>query len=123
MHECSLCHGIIEVVAASLEDLGPPRPRVSRVTVRVGRLTGAVPDTLRHYFALLTPGTSLAGATLAVEEVPILGRCADCAARFSIDTLCFTCPACGSGFVELTSGRELEVVSLDTVDEEVTCAR
>jgi Zn finger protein HypA/HybF involved in hydrogenase expression len=35
--------------------------------------------------------------------------------------LSFSCPRCGSGLVELLSGRELEVVSLDT-SEEVPCA-
>jgi hydrogenase nickel incorporation protein HypA/HybF len=121
MHELSICLGIMEAALAGLEGLGPPVPRVDRVTVRIGRLTAVVPDSLLYHFDLLTPGTRLEGAALAVEEVPIRGRCADCAAGFQIDTLSFTCPHCGSGFVELLSGRELEVVSLDTA-EEVPCA-
>lgn len=124
MHELSLCHGILEVVTATLDSLSPPRPPVIRVTVRVGRLTAVVPDSLQYYFDLLVRDTPLAGAALVIEEVPIRGRCADCAAEFEIATLSFTCPRCGSGLVELTSGRELQVVSLDTAPdlaEEVAC--
>jgi hydrogenase nickel incorporation protein HypA/HybF len=121
VHELSICYGILEVAAGALEALPRPLPRVERVSVRIGRLTAVVPDTLRHYFGLLTPGTALEGAALVIDEVPIRGRCGDCAGRFEIDTLSFTCPRCGSGLVELLSGRELEVVSLDTA-EEVSCA-
>jgi hydrogenase nickel incorporation protein HypA/HybF len=121
MHELSICHGIVEVAVAALEALAPPVPRVERVTVRIGRLTAVVPDSLRYHFDLLTPGTRLEGAALVIDEVPIRGDCADCGARFEIDTLCFTCPRCGSGLVTLLSGRELEVVSLDTA-EEAACA-
>lgn len=121
MHELSICGGILEVATATLEREPHPLPRVTAVTVRIGRLSCIVPDTLRHYFAILAPGTVLEGAALIVEEVPIRGRCAECPARFEIETLSFTCPECGGGLVELVSGRELEVVSLETA-EEVPCA-
>lgn len=120
MHELSICQGIIEVARAALDDLPRPLPRVSRITVRIGRLTAVVPDSLRYHFDVLAPGTILDGAILVIEEVSVRGRCADCGARFTIDTLSFTCPTCGSGLVELLSGRELQVVSLDTA-EEVPC--
>ncbi len=121
MHELSICEGILEVATTALLGEPPPLPRVAAITVRIGRLSSVVPDTLRHYFTLLVPGTLLDGAALIIEEVPIRGRCAECAARFEIETLSFTCPLCGGGLVELVSGRELEVVSLDT-SEEVPCA-
>jgi hydrogenase nickel incorporation protein HypA/HybF len=120
MHELSICQGIIDVAGAALGDRASRLPRVSTVTVRIGRLTGVVSDSLRYYFDLLSPDTPLAGATLVIDEVPIRGRCGDCVAEFEIDTLAFTCVVCGSGDVELLSGRELQVVCLETA-EEVVC--
>ena len=117
MHELSICEGIIEVATTALAPLASPLPAVSCVTVRIGRLTAVGPDSLRHYFDLLTQGTVLEGATLVIEDIPIRARCADCGAGFEIEMLSFTCPRCDSGFVELLSGRELEVVSLDTAEE------
>jgi hydrogenase nickel incorporation protein HypA/HybF len=117
VHELSICEGIIEVATTALAPLVRPLPPVSCVTVRIGRLTAAVPDSLRHYFDLLTLGTVLEGATLVIEDIPIRARCADCGASFEIEVLSFSCPRCESGFVELLSGRELEVVSLDTAEE------
>jgi len=114
MHELSICSGIIEIAEAALT---APVPRVVSVSVRIGRLTGVAADSLRHYFDLLSPGTRLAGSTLLLEEVPIRARCGDCGATFEIDALAFTCPTCASGFVDLLSGRELQVVSLETAEE------
>jgi hydrogenase nickel incorporation protein HypA/HybF len=122
VHELAVCHGLLEVAREALGRLPFPAPGVTTVAVRVGRLTAVVPESLRYHWALLTPGTPLEGAVLLIEEVPIRARCVECAARFEIDILAFSCPACGSGFVELLSGRELQVVSLETV-EEVPCER
>lgn len=117
MHELSICENIIAIATEALHRLPPPRPRVEGVTIEVGRLANAVPAILRQYFDLLTPGTALDGARLDVDEVPIRARCGDCGAAFEIAVLSFTCPSCGSGLVELLSGRELRVVSLDTAEE------
>jgi hydrogenase nickel incorporation protein HypA/HybF len=116
MHELSICEGIVEEAVKALAGFRRT-PQVSQVTVRIGRLTRIVPDSLRQHFDLLVPGTPLEGATLNIEEVPIAGRCVDCAASFEMEVLSLVCPECGSGLVELTSGRELSVVSLETAEE------
>ena len=116
MHELAVCQGILDVVGGAVGRLPPPPPRVAAVTVRVGRLTAVVPDSLRYHWELRTRGTGLEGTALVLEEVPIRARCAECAARFEIETLAFWCPHCGSGLVELLSGRELHVVSLETAE-------
>jgi hydrogenase nickel incorporation protein HypA/HybF len=118
MHELSICHGILDEAVKALGRF-PRIPKVSQVTVQIGRLTGIVPESLHQHFELLIPGTPLDGATLNIEEIPIRGRCVDCAASFEIEVLSLVCPVCGSGFVELTSGRELSVVSLDTFEEDL----
>ncbi len=121
MHELSVCQGIIEIATTALSALPEPRPRVSAIALRIGRLTGVVPDALRFHFALLSAGTALDGARLDIEEIPLGGRCAACGDAFQNEALTFLCPGCGSGFVGLVTGRELEVVSLDTA-EAVACA-
>lgn len=116
MHELAVCQGIIEVAVEALTRRGA-LPRVTEIHVEIGRLTGIVPDSLRFHFEVLAPRTPLAGSRLEIETVPIRARCAECEARFEIDVLAFSCPACGSGLVELTSGRELRVLSLDIAEE------
>jgi hydrogenase nickel incorporation protein HypA/HybF len=116
MHELAICRGILDVAGAALAE-HTPRVAVSSVAVRIGRLTGIDPECLRFYFDLLITDTPLAGAMLRIEEVPIRGLCRACAAEFVIESPAFTCETCGGSAVDLLSGQELQVISLETVEE------
>lgn len=116
MHELAICRGILDVAGAALAKHAPG-VAVSSVAVRIGRLTGIEPECLRFYFGLLIPATPLAGAVLRIEEVPIRGLCRACSAEFVIESSGFACEACGGGAVDLLSGQELQVISLETVEE------
>ena len=115
MHELAICRGILDVAGATLAEHAPG-VGVSSVGVRIGRLTGIDPERLRFYFDLLITDTPLAGAVLRIEEVPVQGRCRVCSAEFVIESSEFTCEACGSA-VDLISGQELQVISLETIEE------
>ncbi len=56
--------------------------------------------------------------TLAIEETPVVARCKDCDARWTIAEAVFTCQACGSGALEILSGRELDIVSIEIAQED-----
>ena len=60
---------------------------------------------------------ALAGAELAIEETPIVARCKDCDARWTIAEPVFTCKTCNSGSLEILSGRELDIVSIEIAEE------
>jgi hydrogenase nickel incorporation protein HypA/HybF len=116
MHELAICRGILDVAGAALAERAPG-VAVSSVAVRIGRLTGIDPECLRSYFDLLVAHTPLAGAVLRIEQATILGRCRACSAEFVVESSEFTCPACRTGAVDLMSGQELQVISLETVEE------
>ncbi len=107
MHELSITQRIVDMVADHAGD-----SKVLTVHVSVGRLSGVVPDAMRFCFDLLTEGTPLEGATLAIDEPAGLARCAGCGTDFTLSDLVLLCP-CGSTAVELLAGRELRVTSLE----------
>ena len=108
---------IIEISTASLPaDLGDAR--VERVNLKVGKLAAVVPDSLRFCFDIASKDTPLAGATLAIEEIPIVARCKQCNEKWTINEPVFTCTTCDSGAVEILSGRELDIQSIEVVEEE-----
>jgi hydrogenase nickel incorporation protein HypA/HybF len=117
MHEMGIALQIIEIATASI----PPdmrAARVERVNLKIGKLSAVVPDSLRFCFDIVSQDTPLAGATLAIEETPVVARCKECDARWSIAEPVFTCRACGSGSLEILSGRELDIVSIEIAQEE-----
>ncbi|MBN1336927.1 MAG: hydrogenase maturation nickel metallochaperone HypA [Deltaproteobacteria bacterium] len=87
--------------------------RLVRVHVRIGRMTAVVPDVLRFMWAAMVDGTAIEGVALEIEEVPIRARCNGCGEEQEFVDIGFVCGRCGSTDVEITSGRELNLVSLE----------
>jgi hydrogenase nickel incorporation protein HypA/HybF len=117
MHEMGIALQIIEIATASIPaELGSPR--VEKVNLKIGKLAAVVSDSLRFCFDIATRDTPLAGAELAIEETPVVARCKECDVRWTIDEPVFTCRACGSGSLEILSGRELDIVSIEIAQEE-----
>jgi hydrogenase nickel incorporation protein HypA/HybF len=114
MHELSLSSAIVNTVVKHAAGR-----RVSVVTLRVGRLRQVVPDTLDFYFGFVARDTVCEGARLDQEIVPALLHCAPCERRWEVEFPDFRCPTCGQGGVEVITGNEFEVESIDV--EEVAC--
>ncbi len=106
MHELAIAEGVVSTV---LERTGG---RVGVVRLRVGRLSGVVPEALMFCFELAAVGTALEGATLEIEEQTGRAHCRDCDSDFSMRDAFLLCD-CGSADVELVSGRELQVTSVE----------
>ena len=111
MHELSLAQSIVEIVRQHVA--GPQESAVSSVKVRVGALSGVVPESLEFCFSAITHGTPLESARLEIERVPAAGACRTCGRAFDIEGVVFVCPACGGGDVRVASGQELQVVHLE----------
>ncbi len=115
MHEASIAQSLLDQVEAVMA--GPAfegvTGRLVRVHVRVGRMTAVVPDVLRFMWAAMVDATPLEGVVLEIEEVPIRARCRGCDTVREYVDIGFVCSTCGSSDVEVTSGRELHLVSLE----------
>lgn len=111
MHEFSIMQSALELAEKNMRDAGASR--IHRLRVRVGRLSGVVPDALRFAFEGLKSGTAAAAAELEIEEVPAICWCPDCAAEFEAQDLNYECPRCHRPGGELRRGRELELASLE----------
>ena len=117
MHEMGIALQIIEIATASLPaDLG--EARVAAVNLKIGKLAAVVPESLRFCFDVAIKDTLLAGAKLVIEEVPVVARCKDCQAQWTIDQPVFICQMCESGSLEILSGRELDIESIEVVEED-----
>ena len=87
--------------------------RVHEIHLRVGALSGVVPEALQMAFEALTVGTLAEKATLKVENVPARFWCRNCQHEFTSETLFAECPTCRRISPELRAGRELELASLE----------
>jgi len=87
--------------------------RISCIGLRIGPLSGVVPEALTLAFAAVTQGTAAEGARLALEETPLVCFCPACAEEFRPEGLLHACPRCLRPGGEVRGGRELEVAYLE----------
>ena len=108
MHELSLCSAIADTVREHTAGR-----RVERVTLQIGYLRQVVPDTLLFCWGFITDGTDLAGSELVVDHIPARISCRACGATTEIDRPILVCGSCDGTDVELISGDEFLVESID----------
>lgn len=111
MHEMSLMEGIFEALHKSIEPY--PGARVIKVNLVVGALTNAVPDALEFAFEAFSKGTRAEGAQLEIELVPLTIKCGQCNWEGPGEVTQFECPKCQSWQLEIVTGRELLIKSLE----------
>jgi len=117
MHEMGIAMEIVDIAKASIP-ADMQGARVQRVNLQVGKLSAIVADSLRFCFDLVVKDTPLEGAELAIEEVPVVARCKDCQTQWTITEPVFACQSCQSGAIDILSGRELDIKSIEIEDSE-----
>jgi hydrogenase nickel incorporation protein HypA/HybF len=111
MHELSIMESALSIAVTSARAAGAARIQVLRL--RVGALSGVVPEALQFAFEALAPGTAAEGGRLVIEDVLARFWCAGCEREFKSDNLFAECPTCGVPSGDLRAGRELEIASLE----------
>ena len=111
MHEVSLMQDALILAARRATEAGAAR--IHTLRMRVGPLSGAVPEALEFAFEVVAQGTMAEGAKLEVERVPLVCYCVTCQADFQPDDCVCECPSCHQPSIEVRSGRELELASLE----------
>ncbi len=116
MHEMGIAMQVVEIATASIPE-HLKNSRVQGVYLKIGKLSSVVPDSLRFCFDIVSKDSAIAGAVLYIEEIPVTARCKSCDNHWTIDGPAFSCPRCNSGTIELTSGQELDISSIELEDE------
>jgi hydrogenase nickel incorporation protein HypA/HybF len=107
MHEVGLVQAALEIALRHAERHGAGR--IHGLALRVGALSGAVPEALEFAFDVVTQGTIAEGARLEIQRVPISCTCAACGLEFHPPDFPLDCPRCQSPGARVTRGRELEL--------------
>jgi hydrogenase nickel incorporation protein HypA/HybF len=107
MHEMAITQSVVDAVC---EHAGGRR--VNSVKVEIGVLCAVVPDSMQFCFELATEGTIADGARLDLDVRPGVARCRSCGDQFDLNDWILLC-TCGSADVEVISGRELRILSME----------
>jgi hydrogenase nickel incorporation protein HypA/HybF len=111
MHELSVCEALVR----QLRELGEREgaQRITRVLLRIGPLSGVVPELLAHAFPVAAAGTLAQDAALDMDEAPVRVRCTICGQETDALPSRLVCGACGDYRTRLTAGDELLLASVE----------
>jgi len=115
MHEMGIAMQVAEIATASIP-ADMKDARIERINLKVGKLAAVVPESLRFCFEIIAKDTPLAGVELHIEEIPVIARCRECDTQWTITGPVFTCQKCQSGSIEIISGQELDIESIEIAD-------
>jgi hydrogenase nickel incorporation protein HypA/HybF len=107
MHELAITEEIVALVSERARGR-----KVTRVVLRIGKLSGVLPDAVRFCFAVCAVDTALEGAELTILEPPGTARCRACGAEVALDSPYGAC-ACGAFDLVWLTGEELLIQEVE----------
>jgi len=111
LHELSIASNLIDIVNQAVD--GQNVSRVTSLRIVIGEMSTVVPDCLAFAFEVVSKGTVAENAQLDFEKKPLIGRCRDCGKEFHIQDYVFRCPECQSPKIEIVSGKEFMLKSIE----------
>ncbi len=107
MHELALMDSVMDIVRNSAVE--NHIERISKVKLVIGRLSMALPDSMRFAFEAICGVEELfQGAVLEIEEKEVMLACRQCQKLlYQKEQYIFSCSDCGSNQVDVVQGREL----------------
>ena len=111
MHEMSIVEALMSLALERAEKA--KASKILRIYLVVGQLSGILEEAVEYYFSFLSKDTIAAGASLFFLHSPAEVRCRNCSTVFSPENLNLTCPNCKERKIEILSGRELFIESME----------
>jgi hydrogenase nickel incorporation protein HypA/HybF len=112
MHELSIAMSVLDALEEQSQQRGGAR--ITAVHLKVGPLSGVMPDALLSAFELAREQTDFADCSLMIEQTPVIIRCPTCLADRPVESIQqMSCAVCGTATADVASGRELEVCAME----------
>jgi len=111
MHELSLATSLIEQIAVIMGNEGAGK--LHSITLSIGKFSGVEKEPFEFAFPLAAEGTPAENARLIIEVTEMKVKCKDCHKETLHDIPLVKCGKCGSLNVEIISGKEFKIRSME----------
>lgn len=114
MHELPITQSIVNICSEEVEKHNSGK--VTKIKIKIGELSGIVPECIQTYFDIISSGTKVEGAQLDIEKVPLKFKCSTCGFSGNMDLNVDNCPSCGSNELKISGGNEFYIDSMEVED-------
>ncbi len=111
MHELSVTQSIIKICCE--EAVKHKASKVKEIRIKVGELSGLIPDCIQYYFDIASKGTEVEGALIKIDKIPITIKCNECNYEGVLKDKNYSCPVCNSYNLKILKGNEFLIDSLE----------
>ena len=123
MHELSVIYPIIQIADRIAKE--NKVEHITELRLLVGELHDIEEKWVNHYYQRFCKGTTLEGSELKIRKLPMVFRCKACGGEQSYTHFEFAgvdlkCNSCACTDMEMLSGRELQIESIEYIDPDKT---
>ena len=112
MHELGIAKDLLDIVLLKAKENN--LKKITKISLMLGEASGIEEDFLKHSLVdHLLPGTIASGCRLEIIKEYVKAKCKKCSAEFLPKEMIFDCPSCQSKEIEILSGKDVYVASIE----------
>jgi hydrogenase nickel incorporation protein HypA/HybF len=111
VHELAITQNIFDIALETAKSA--QAKKVTRINVVIGELSGIERDCILFYFDFLKKDNIAEEAVIDFKFESAQLKCRDCQAEFKTQEIPWLCPDCHSSSIEIISGRDCFVDSIE----------
>ena len=111
MHELSIVQNLVSLCEKNAAKENAKE--ISKIEIKVGRLSGVEPHYLESAFDVYKAGTICENAELVINLQAVVIECLDCGFSGELSENDFTCPKCKSQNLKVTDGEDMYLMRLE----------
>lgn len=112
MHELGIAKDLLDIALAKAKENN--LKKITKISIKLGVAAGIEEDFLRHSFVdHLLPGTIAGSCLLEISKEGVAAKCRKCSVPFTPEAMVLACPSCRSKDIEIISGKDVYVASIE----------
>ena len=113
MHELAITEQILHLALHHAKEANARQ--VTDLHLQIGELATIIDDSVQFYWDIISQGSLCQGATLHFHHTSARFHCLDCNQDYALANELTACPYCQSIHVQIVSGQEFQLTSIDIV--------
>lgn len=115
MHELSVTESILAIALDHAQKA--KASKVTDINLVIGRLSSIIDDSVSFYWEIISKDTICSDAKLHFTRLPATFVCINCNTQYSVKGELEPCPKCSSADVQVITGNEFRVDSIEVIQE------
>ncbi|GHS88338.1 putative hydrogenase nickel incorporation protein HypA [Campylobacterota bacterium] len=111
MHEYSVVEALLDQCESEARKIGAEK--IVKIVVKIGRLSGVVPELFESAYSVFSEDSKARGAALEIRRQNVVAECGGCGHTEELDELDFVCQKCGGKEMRVLDGDSIILMSLE----------